>query len=74
MCLVILWVIKATKASLIFPIMVLGMVFVRKLMDFIFTQEELSNLDDIMPEVIKRDRHEREKKKKEQQEAEEVIH
>lgn len=71
MCLVILWVIKTTVAALIFPIMVLGMVFVRKLMDFIFTQDELSNLDDIMPEVIKRDRHEREKKKKEQQEAEE---
>ncbi|XP_071822946.1 electroneutral sodium bicarbonate exchanger 1-like isoform X2 [Apostichopus japonicus] len=70
MCLVILWIIKTTIAALIFPIMVVGMVFVRKLMDFIFTQEELSNLDDIMPEVIKRDRHEREKKKEEEAAAE----
>ena len=30
------------------------MVGIRKLMDYMFTQKELSYLDDIMPEIVKR--------------------
>lgn len=33
---------------------VLGLVGIRKIMDYIFTQKELSYLDDIMPEITKR--------------------
>ncbi|CAH1249093.1 SLC4A10 [Branchiostoma lanceolatum] len=54
MCLVILWVIKSTDAALVFPIMVLALVFVRKLMDYLFIQDDLEYLDDKMPEIIKR--------------------
>ncbi|XP_061165434.1 sodium bicarbonate cotransporter 3-like [Saccostrea echinata] len=55
LCLIVLWIIKSIKkTSIAFPIMVLGMCFIRKGLDRIFTQEELKWLDDIMPEVNKR--------------------
>uniref|UniRef100_A0A4W6FZ64 Anion exchange protein n=1 Tax=Lates calcarifer TaxID=8187 RepID=A0A4W6FZ64_LATCA len=61
-CLVLLWVIKTSKAAIVFPMMVLALVFIRKLMDCIFTKRELSWLDDLMPES----------KKKKLEDAEEV--
>uniref|UniRef100_A0A8D0AMZ4 Anion exchange protein n=1 Tax=Sander lucioperca TaxID=283035 RepID=A0A8D0AMZ4_SANLU len=63
-CLVLLWVIKTSKAAIVFPMMVLALVFIRKLLDFIFTKRELSWLDDLMPEW---------KKKKLEDAAEEVC-
>ncbi|XP_041927286.1 sodium-driven chloride bicarbonate exchanger isoform X3 [Alosa sapidissima] len=53
-CLVLLWVIKTSKAAIVFPMMVLALVFIRKLLDFIFTKRELSWLDDLMPESKKK--------------------
>uniref|UniRef100_A0A8D3CQ84 Anion exchange protein n=1 Tax=Scophthalmus maximus TaxID=52904 RepID=A0A8D3CQ84_SCOMX len=53
-CLVLLWVIKTSKAAIVFPMMVLALVFIRKLMDCIFTKRELSWLDDLMPESKKK--------------------
>ncbi|CAM9279561.1 sodium-driven chloride bicarbonate exchanger-like isoform X2 [Lampetra fluviatilis] len=53
-CLVLLWVIKASPAAIVFPIMVLALVFIRKLMDLCFTNHELSWLDDLMPESKKK--------------------
>uniref|UniRef100_A0A2R8ZHZ0 Anion exchange protein n=1 Tax=Pan paniscus TaxID=9597 RepID=A0A2R8ZHZ0_PANPA len=50
-CLVLLWVIKVSAAAVVFPMMVLALVFVRKLMDLCFTKRELSWLDDLMPET-----------------------
>ena len=41
------------------------MVFVRKLMDYFFTQQELAELDDILPEVVKREKHDEKKKEEE---------
>ncbi|XP_078099423.1 sodium-driven chloride bicarbonate exchanger-like isoform X3 [Sander vitreus] len=64
-CLVLLWVIKTSKAAIVFPMMVLALVFIRKLLDFIFTKRELSWLDDLMPEW---------KKKKLEDAAEEEEH
>ncbi|XP_042656648.1 electroneutral sodium bicarbonate exchanger 1-like [Tyto alba] len=52
-CLVLLWAIKVSPAAIIFPMMVLALVFVRKVMDFCFSQRELSFLDDLMPESKK---------------------
>ncbi|XP_059688597.1 electroneutral sodium bicarbonate exchanger 1-like [Gavia stellata] len=49
-CLVLLWAIKVSRAAIIFPMMVLALVFVRKAMDFCFSKRELSFLDDLMPE------------------------
>ncbi|CAF0728534.1 unnamed protein product [Didymodactylos carnosus] len=54
-CLILLWVIKSVKKiSILFPIMVLALVGARKAMDYIFTQRELSYLDDVMPESTKK--------------------
>lgn len=36
------------------PLQVLALVFIRKLLDFIFTKRELSWLDDLMPEWKKK--------------------
>ncbi|XP_034411237.1 sodium-driven chloride bicarbonate exchanger-like isoform X2 [Cyclopterus lumpus] len=53
-CLILLWVIKTSKAAIVFPMMVLALVFIRKLLDLIFTKRELSWLDDLMPEWKKK--------------------
>ncbi|XP_065108420.1 sodium-driven chloride bicarbonate exchanger isoform X2 [Paramisgurnus dabryanus] len=53
-CLVLLWVIKTSRAAIVFPMMVLALVFIRKLLDFFFTKRELSWLDDLMPESKKK--------------------
>ncbi|XP_030637307.1 sodium bicarbonate cotransporter 3 isoform X2 [Chanos chanos] len=70
-CLVLLWVIKASAAAVVFPMMVLALVFVRKLLDFCFTKRELSWLDDLMPESKKK--KEDDKKKKEKEEAQRML-
>ncbi|XP_069329434.1 sodium bicarbonate cotransporter 3 isoform X8 [Eulemur rufifrons] len=70
-CLVLLWVIKASAAAVVFPMMVLALVFVRKVMDLCFTKRELSWLDDLMPESKKK--KEDDKKKKEKEEAERML-
>ncbi|XP_048211941.1 sodium bicarbonate cotransporter 3 isoform X7 [Perognathus longimembris pacificus] len=64
-CLVLLWVIKASAAAVVFPMMVLALVFVRKLMDLCFTKRELSWLDDLMPESKKKKEDDKKKKEKE---------
>ncbi|XP_064199581.1 sodium bicarbonate cotransporter 3 isoform X4 [Anguilla rostrata] len=63
-CLVLLWVIKASAAAVIFPMMVLALVFVRKLMDLCFTNRELSWLDDLMPESKKKKEDDQKKMQK----------
>ena len=47
-----LWILKSTKASLVFPLMVLALVGFRKVMDYfpnIFSQDDLFYLDNLMP-------------------------
>uniref|UniRef100_A0A8C6UIQ5 Solute carrier family 4 member 8 n=1 Tax=Neogobius melanostomus TaxID=47308 RepID=A0A8C6UIQ5_9GOBI len=46
-CLVLLWVIKMSRAAIVFPMMV-------RLMDLCFSKRELSYLDDLMPEWKKK--------------------
>lgn len=59
-CLVALWVIKSFKeTSILFPIMILALVGVRKMLELIFTKHELSELDDIMPEFHKKEEAEK---------------
>ncbi|XP_059486038.1 electrogenic sodium bicarbonate cotransporter 1 isoform X3 [Neocloeon triangulifer] len=54
-CLIALWVIKSfKKTSILFPLMLVVMIFIRKLLDFVFTQRELKILDDVMPETHRR--------------------
>ncbi|GCB60234.1 hypothetical protein scyTo_0012703 [Scyliorhinus torazame] len=50
LCLVLLWVLKSTAAAIIFPVMLLALVGVRKAMECIFSRHDLSWLDDAMPE------------------------
>ncbi|KAM9307613.1 sodium bicarbonate cotransporter 3 [Gastrophryne carolinensis] len=64
-CLVLLWVIKASAAAVVFPMMVLALVFIRKLLDFCFTKRELSWLDDLMPESKKKKEDDKKKMEKE---------
>ncbi|XP_015998127.1 electroneutral sodium bicarbonate exchanger 1 isoform X7 [Rousettus aegyptiacus] len=72
-CLVLLWVIKASPAAIIFPMMVLALVFVRKVMDLCFSKRELSWLDDLMPESKKKKLDDAKKKAKEEEEAEKIL-
>ncbi|XP_055376644.1 electrogenic sodium bicarbonate cotransporter 1 isoform X3 [Condylostylus longicornis] len=57
-CLAVLWIIKSFKqTSILFPLMLVVMIGIRKALDFVFTRRELKILDDIMPEIIKRQQH-----------------
>ncbi|KAG8189148.1 hypothetical protein JTE90_018441 [Oedothorax gibbosus] len=68
-CLSFLWLIKSYKPTSIgFPLMLVVMIGVRKLLDFCFTQRELKILDDVMPESSKRAREEAEAKAREAEE------
>ncbi|XP_048378972.1 electrogenic sodium bicarbonate cotransporter 4 isoform X10 [Stegostoma tigrinum] len=60
-CLAVLWVLKSTVAAIIFPVMILALILVRKLLDLVFSQHDLAWLDDILPE---KDKKEEDKKKK----------
>ncbi|RUS81962.1 hypothetical protein EGW08_010277 [Elysia chlorotica] len=67
LCLAILWVIKTVDGvSIVFPIMVLGTCFVRKALDYLFTQRELKWLDDLMPEAAKKESEDAKMKKEEE--------
>ena len=46
LCLVVLYVIKSLKTvSIIFPVMIIAIVLIRKLLEFIYSKEELRFLD-----------------------------
>ncbi|XP_061676926.1 sodium bicarbonate cotransporter 3-like isoform X4 [Syngnathoides biaculeatus] len=61
--LIILWVIKVSAIAVVFPMMVLALVFVRKVMDFGFSKRELSWLDDLIPESKKKKKDDDKKKR-----------
>ncbi|KAM6974057.1 sodium bicarbonate cotransporter 3-like isoform 5-T5 [Tautogolabrus adspersus] len=72
-CLVLLWVIKASAAAVVFPMMVLALVFIRKLLDFFFTKRELSWLDDLIPESKKKKEDDKKKKAREKLQKESIL-
>uniref|UniRef100_A0AAQ5X231 Anion exchange protein n=1 Tax=Amphiprion ocellaris TaxID=80972 RepID=A0AAQ5X231_AMPOC len=63
LCLALLWILKSTVAAIIFPVMILALVAVRKAMDYVFSQHDLSYLDDIIPEKDKKKKEDEKKKK-----------
>uniref|UniRef100_A0AAX7VXS8 Anion exchange protein n=1 Tax=Astatotilapia calliptera TaxID=8154 RepID=A0AAX7VXS8_ASTCA len=63
LCLAFLWILKSTVAAIIFPVMVLALVAVRKGMDYVFSQHDLSYLDDVIPEKDKKKKEDEKKKK-----------
>ncbi|XP_016127938.1 electrogenic sodium bicarbonate cotransporter 1-like [Sinocyclocheilus grahami] len=72
LCLALLWVLKSTfleksrVANIIIRLLrtILALVAVRKAMDYVFSQHDLSYLDDIMPEKDKKKKEDEKKKKK----------
>ncbi|KAM9329770.1 electrogenic sodium bicarbonate cotransporter 1 [Gastrophryne carolinensis] len=64
LCLALLWILKSTVAAIIFPVMILALVAVRKAMDYLFSQHDLSFLDDVIPEKDKKKKEDEKKKKK----------
>ncbi|XP_028851097.1 electrogenic sodium bicarbonate cotransporter 4 [Denticeps clupeoides] len=63
MCLVVLWVLKSTFLAIIFPVMILGLMVVRKMLDMVFSQHDLAWLDDLLPEKEKKTKDDEKKKK-----------
>lgn len=60
LCFVGMWAIKSIKVTALgFPVMLLVLVIVRKLMDFVFTQTELYWLDHLLPEELRRQEDDR---------------
>ncbi|XP_016842675.1 electroneutral sodium bicarbonate exchanger 1 isoform X5 [Nasonia vitripennis] len=54
-CLACLWIIKSfSSTSILFPLMLVVMIGIRKSLDLLFTQRELKILDDVMPEPHKK--------------------
>ncbi|KAM9858213.1 solute carrier family 4 member 4a isoform 1-T1 [Aulostomus maculatus] len=64
LCLALLWILKSTVAAIIFPVMILALVAVRKAMDYMFSQHDLGFLDDVIPEKDKKKKEDEKKKKR----------
>ncbi|KAK5910507.1 hypothetical protein CesoFtcFv8_004335 [Champsocephalus esox] len=62
LCLAVLWTLKSTFLAIIFPVMILGLLLVRKMLDMVFSQHDLAWIDDLLP--TKDDKKEDNKKKK----------
>uniref|UniRef100_A0A3B4VQI9 Anion exchange protein n=1 Tax=Seriola dumerili TaxID=41447 RepID=A0A3B4VQI9_SERDU len=69
-CLAVLWILKSTFLAIIFPVMILGLMVVRKLLDVIFSQHDLAWLDDILPDKDKKKKEDEKRKMKEKKTAE----
>ncbi|KAG7489241.1 electrogenic sodium bicarbonate cotransporter 4-like [Solea senegalensis] len=64
-CLAVLWILKSTFLAIIFPVMILGLMVVRKMLDMVFSQHDLAWVDDLLPEKEKKKAEEDKKKGKE---------
>uniref|UniRef100_A0A8C9TLJ1 Anion exchange protein n=1 Tax=Scleropages formosus TaxID=113540 RepID=A0A8C9TLJ1_SCLFO len=65
-CLAVLWILKSTVLAIIFPVMILGLMVVRKMLDMVFSQHDLAWLDDLLPEKEKKVDEKKKKDKKKQ--------
>ncbi|KAM9810257.1 electrogenic sodium bicarbonate cotransporter 4 [Neosynchiropus ocellatus] len=63
-CLAVLWILKSTFLAIIFPVMILGLMVVRKMLDMVFSQHDLAWLDDLLPEKEKKKNDDDKKKVK----------
>ncbi|XP_072289787.1 electrogenic sodium bicarbonate cotransporter 4 [Eucyclogobius newberryi] len=77
MCLAVLWILKSTFLAIVFPVMILGLMVVRKMLDMVFSQHDLAWIDDLLPGKDKKkgddkkNGKEREKKKSKGDDSEE---
>ncbi|KAA8579198.1 hypothetical protein FQN60_000020, partial [Etheostoma spectabile] len=69
-CLAVLWTLKSTFLAIVFPVMILGLMVVRKLLDLIFSQHDLAWLDDILPDKDKKKKEDDKTKKRDRRAAE----
>ncbi|KAJ6636893.1 hypothetical protein lerEdw1_013924 [Lerista edwardsae] len=70
-CLAVLWILKSTVAAIIFPVMILALILVRKMLDFVFSQHDLAWIDNIIPEKDKKKEDDKKKKKRKGNKGEE---
>ncbi|XP_072623067.1 electrogenic sodium bicarbonate cotransporter 4 isoform X10 [Vulpes vulpes] len=63
LCLAVLWILKSTVAAIIFPVMILGLIIVRRLLDLIFSQHDLAWIDNILPEKEKKETDKKKRRK-----------
>ncbi|XP_061586481.1 electrogenic sodium bicarbonate cotransporter 4 isoform X2 [Cololabis saira] len=66
-CLAVLWVLKSTFLAIIFPVMILGLMVVRKILDMIFSQHDLAWIDDLLPDKEKKKKDDDKKKGKDKE-------
>ncbi|XP_070332108.1 electrogenic sodium bicarbonate cotransporter 4 isoform X2 [Odocoileus virginianus] len=63
LCLAVLWILKSTVAAIIFPVMILGLIIVRRLLDLVFSQHDLAWIDNILPEKEKKEADKKKRRK-----------
>uniref|UniRef100_A0A7N5JRJ4 Anion exchange protein n=1 Tax=Ailuropoda melanoleuca TaxID=9646 RepID=A0A7N5JRJ4_AILME len=63
LCLAVLWILKSTMAAIIFPVMILGLIIVRRLLDLIFSQHDLAWIDNVLPEKEKKETDKKKRRK-----------
>ncbi|KRX66586.1 Sodium-driven chloride bicarbonate exchanger, partial [Trichinella sp. T9] len=70
-CFIIMCVVKEVEVtSVAFPLMLVVLVAIRKLLEYVFTEKELKLLDDQMPEITLRKREDAKKKRQKEQQEE----
>uniref|UniRef100_A0A672V6R6 Anion exchange protein n=1 Tax=Strigops habroptila TaxID=2489341 RepID=A0A672V6R6_STRHB len=74
LCLALLWVVKSTVAAIIFPVMLLALVGIRKALERVFSLHDLSWLDSLLPETARREAEGKQagRQKEEESNSEEV--
>ncbi|KFV71062.1 Electrogenic sodium bicarbonate cotransporter 1, partial [Dryobates pubescens] len=55
LCLALLWVIKSSMAAILFPVMLLALVGIRKGLEYIFSLHDLSWLDSLLPNTASKE-------------------
>ncbi|KAM6380163.1 anion exchange protein 4 [Pluvialis apricaria] len=69
LCLTLLWVLKSTMAAIIFPVMLLALVGIRKGLECIFSLHDLSWLDSLLPTTARREAEGKQPGKRSEQES-----
>lgn len=73
LCLAVLWILKSTMAAIIFPVMILGLIIVRRLLDLIFSQHDLAWIDNILPEKEKKEADKKKRRKGAHEDSDEEV-
>ncbi|KAK4814754.1 hypothetical protein QYF61_026731 [Mycteria americana] len=69
LCLALLWVLKSTMAAIIFPVMLLALVGIRKGLERVFSPHDLSWLDSLLPETARKEAEGKQPKKQKEKES-----